>query len=311
MNLIESIHEIVNKILEQNDNHIQRICKKIRKNISKYDDATLDLIDEYIKSNILEMNEVIAGSGLISTNGGVRPSNNELTENSDDILSFYNIDASKKERRYRIPYMLITMVLFSIVTSYVMLVFLKMAVSDTIGEENVEPILKKMLRLDGTAIVDIITSATKRRLTDVRDEVGWYKFLISTGSMKNVVTGLYGMFQTSDLNQHAIIISLNVQKITHAIYWLNWSGSATITLVGTLMVGQGREVLKYIKERNKNGKENNAIMAYEAAVKDFILDESVRSSKKRSKSSKQLMIEQDGGNKHKKNKTKKNKTKKN
>jgi len=319
MNIAKYIHGIVNEILVEHDSHIQRICEKMRENISTYDDDTLDLIDEYIKSIILEMNQVITGSGLISINGGVRPSNNELTEYRDDILSFYNIDASKKERHRRIPYLLITLVLISTVATCVYGLFFIMSISDSIGAENVVPILKKILLVDSTAFVDIVTSGTMKRIKDVQDQVRLSRNLLGSGVLDNIVNRLnvvYNMLQATDTNQHLDAIKANVNRIKYAYSWFRWSFGNTVGLTTTLMTLTAKDALIYILDKRRISNINKGIKEQEDIVAGFILYKTASSSertksKKRSKSSKQLMIEQDGGNKHKKNKTKKNKTKKN
>jgi hypothetical protein len=322
MNIAKSIHGIVNEILIEYDSHIQGICEKIRKNISKYDDATLDLIDEYIKSNILEMNEVITGSGLISTNGGVRPSNNELIEYENDILSFNNDSASKKERHRKIPYLIITLFLFSIVATCVYGLFFTMAISDTIGAENIMPILKKFLLLDATAVVDLISSGTMKRINDINDieyKARFARDLLGSGLLNTVAHKLdimYRMFQATDAKQHLAAITANINKINYAFYWFRNFVGSTISLAVILRRESRKDALTYIVDTRRISNINKGIKEQEDIVAGFILDETTSSSgrtksRNRSKSSKQLMIKQDGGNKHKKNKTKKNKTKKN
>jgi len=285
--LVDLIRKETEQILKKE--YIQEVYNKIYTNLQYYDYNALNKLDDYIASQVSQLNKI---STTFTSNGvtGGNGDSNDLIEYNSEIITFDNSDAHKTKQKKRISSDLIALLIISTISTIVTLIFLKMAIDDTIGSENIKPILEKVLRLDSSALVDIIEKGTIKQFNVATRDIAFYKNLVKSG---DIMHGLYNIFQSTDMNQQMSAVNVNVQKITYALSWFKYSCATGMTLIGKLAYDQRDDVLNYIRNMG--------------TIKPKVLtDRTVNTSIK--------LLEGDkssGGNKTKKNKTKKNKTKKN
>jgi len=285
--LVDLIRKETEQILKKE--YIQEVYNKIYTNLQYYDYNALNKLDDYIASQVSQLNKI---STTFTSNGvtGGNGDSNDLIEYNSEIITFDNSDAHKTKQKKRISSDLIALLIISTISTIVTLIFLKMAIDDTIGSENIKPILEKVLRLDSSALVDIIEKGTIKQFNVATRDIAFYKNLVKSG---DIMHGLYNIFQSTDMNQQMSAVNVNVQKITYALSWFKYSCATSMTLIGKLAYDQRDDVLNYIRNMG--------------TIKPKVLtDRTVNTSIK--------LLEGDkssGGNKTKKNKTKKNKTKKN
>jgi hypothetical protein len=291
MTLKKSIDESVKRILKKKG--IQDISKKISKNLDGYDSKTLDILDAHVESQVLQMNKMLA---MLETNSsktlkGGSPNNDTLIEYNSEILSFDNSAQHKSAQKKRISYGLMSLLIISIISTMVLFVFLQIAIEDTIGSDKVKPILKKLMKLDSTAIIDIITEGTTNQFNVARGDMKFYASIIKSG---DIMDGLYNMFQSSDIEQQLNAVRNNIQKITYAMSWLKYSSTTTAVLALKLVKDDGPAALEYIKKTNPI---KQRIVDGRADISDNKPNK-IKPNKIKSKKNKTS-----GGNKRKKNKT--------
>jgi len=290
MTLVDLIRKNTENILK-NPKTI-KFYNKIYKKLKKYDDNALDKLDAYIESQVLQLNKISVMFITPELNGvtGGNSDSNDMIEYNSEIISFDNSDARKSEQKKRISYGLITLVIISTIYTIILLVFLKMAIDDTIGGENIKPILKKVLKLDPSAVIDIITEGTLKQCDVARRDIEFYTNLVKSG---DIMHGLYNIFQSTDMNQQMSAVNVNIQKITYALSWFKYSSATSVVLIGKLTNDQGPAALEYIKKMG-------------ARETNVLTDRTVNSSIKLLEGEKTS-----GGKKPKKSKTKKKRSKKN
>jgi len=297
--LVDLIRKETEQILkkEYEKEYIKKVYTKIYTNLQYYDYNALNKLDDYIASQVSQLNKI---STTFTSNGvtGGNGDSNDLIEYNSEIITFDNSDADKTEQKKRISYSLIALLIISTIYTIVTLIFLKMAIDNTIGSENIKPILEKVLHLDSSALIDIIEKGTIKQFNVATRDIAFYKNLVKSG---DIMHGLYNIFQSTDMNQQMSAVNVNVQKITYALSWFKYSCATSMALIGKLAYDQKpAAVLKYIKKMGTTKPKDLT----DRTVK--LTDRTVKASIK--------LLEGDkssGGNKTKKNKTKKNKTKKN
>jgi hypothetical protein len=294
MTLKEAINKSVKEILKKNG--IKDIIKNISKNLDGFDANTLDILDAHVETQFLQMNKMLA---MLETTGskvlvGGTPDNNTLIEYNSEILSFDNSAQHKSAQKKRISYGLISLLIILLITTMILYVFLQTAIEDTIGADQIGPIVQKLMRLDSSAIINIVTQATTTQFKVAKDDMKFYASVIKSGDIMN---GLYNMFQSSDIDQQLNAVRNNVQKIMYTARWFQFSVVTTAGLALQIIKTDGPAALEYIKKTNP--------------IKQRIVDGRADISDNKPKKIKSKKNTTSGGNKRKNNKTKKNKTKKN
>jgi hypothetical protein len=298
MTLAKLIGDYTTNILKKKS--IQDICKNICTKLDKYDNSSLDKLDAYVESQVLQLNK-ISKIFVTSDSKLVKGGTNELIEYNSEIMSFDNSDAHKSAQKKRISYGLMSLVVASTISTILMFIFLKLSIEEAIGVENVMPILKKLMTLNPAGLVDIVTKGTIKQAEVATSDMKFYVSLVKSG---DIFGGLYKIFQTTDGTQHLLRIETNIRKINYAFSWFKYSGCVNVVLIGKLVYGDRPAALKYTKNMG-NKKPQLITQDHINSIIVFDKDKKVKSNKTKSNKTKSN-VKTRGGNKTKKTKTKKN-----
>lgn len=247
VSLIKLVRDNTEKMLKTSD--MKKLCDKIVTSLDKYDKVDLDKLDAFVNSQASQFNEFAELFGSHSLNkikGGKSESNKVIVYNSE-ITSFDNSDADRSEKKRRIAYGLIFQVIAASISTLILFIFLRMSIEDTLGAENVNPILERLMSLNPAGLVDIVTKITTTQMDNATEDAKFHLSLLAKGNFITGARGLFQMFQATDTAQHLLAIQVSTQKINYAFTWFKYSAGVNATLIGKLCLKEGPAALTYIK----------------------------------------------------------------